>query len=325
MRNRLHYREACTRSNLQLHRYTIDRSFVKALVAVGRTPRVHGWMNERLGGWTQTNPENPTVVCMLPEPNRTPTFFSLHEPVRKHRIDIHLGNAGEMLRERDLLLLEMSPPEADWILNLHSLVLTGEKIIHFTELFADDIFWAKRGVLLHKEHPEVALDRLIPHEEGHYGTWDVLSPRRKWIDLTRKKQYDCFISYCSGDRDFVDRLERDLTLRDLFVWRDQREVGIGDSLSGKIQEGLTQPYCLIVVLSPEAVQRPWVLEELRAAYAMRLAGYLKILPVLHKEWTIPPFLSDYRYVDFRDEQRYEAIALLDRSIKNAVMRARDKK
>lgn len=83
---------------------------------------------------------------------------------------------------------------------------------------------------------------------------------------------------------------------------------------------------MVVVLSPEALQRPWVLEELRAGYSLRLAGELKILPVLHKECTVPAFLSDYRYVDFRDEQRYEeSIALLERSIKNAVMRAREKK
>ena len=89
---------------------------------------------------------------------------------------------------------------------------------------------------------------------------------------------------------------------------------------------MTQSYCFVIVLSPEALSRPWVIEELRAAYAMRLAGELKILPLLHKDCTIPPFLSDYRYVDFRDAGRYEeSIALLDRSIKNAVMRAREKK
>lgn len=263
---------------------------------------------------------------MLPEPHPTPTFFGLHEPVRKQNVHIHTANLGDMLSDRDLLLLEFSPDEADWILNLHSLATVGEKFIHYTTLYGDDTYWSARGVLVQQEDASVAIHRLIPSEPGHYDRMDALSPRRKLIDLTRKKQYDCFISYYSGDAPFVDRLERDLTLRELFVWRDEREVDIGDSLSGRIQEGLAQSYCFIVVLPPEAVARPWVLEELRAAYAMRLAGELKILPVLHKECTIPPFLTDYRYVDFREEQRYEeSIALLERSIKNAGRRARDKK
>lgn len=305
---------------------TFDRSFVKALIAAGRKPRVHHWMGQMMGGWTQTTPDNPTVFCMLPEPESTPTFFGLHEPVRKQNVHIHTANIGDMLSDRDLLLVEFSPAEADWILNLHSLATVGEKFVHYTKLFGNDTYWSARGVLVQEEHPSVAIHQLIPNELSHYDRMDGLSPRTKLIDITRKKRYDCFISYYSGDAQFVDRLERDLTLRELFVWRDEREVDIGDSLSGRIQEGLGQSYCFIVVLSPEAVARPWVLEELRAAFAMRLAGELKILPVLHKECTIPPFLSDYRYVDFRDGQRYEeSIALLERSIKNAVRRARDKK
>jgi hypothetical protein len=305
---------------------TFDRSFVNALLGEGRKPRLHQWMGERLGGWKQSPPENPTVFCMLPEPDATPTFFGLHEPVRKHRMNIHLANLEEMLRGRDLLMLEFSGAEADWILNLHDIATTGDKLILYTEHFAHDPTWSARGVLVQQASITDAIERLLPSEPGKYDAMDGLFPRRKLIDISRDRQYDCFISYYSGDRDFVDRLDRDLTLREFFVWRDQREVDIGDSLSGRIQEGLTQSYCFVIVLSPEALSRSWVLEELRAAYAMRLAGELKIFPLLHKDCTIPAFLSDYRYVDFRDTERYdESISLLDRSIKNAVMRAREKK
>jgi hypothetical protein len=109
-------------------------------------------------------------------------------------------------------------------------------------------------------------------------------------------------------------------------WLDQREIEIGDSLSGKIQEGLSSCHSLIVILSPDALARPWVQEELRAAYARRLAGDFKIFPVLHKECALPAFLADYRYADFRDESRYdESLSLLVRAIKTAVKRAREEK
>jgi hypothetical protein len=51
----------------------------------------------------------------------------------------------------------------------------------------------------------------------------------------------------------------------------------------------------------EALSRPWLNEELRAAYLLRLASDFKIFPVLHEECALPLFLADYRYADFRDE------------------------
>ena len=74
------------------------------------------------------------------------------------------------------------------------------------------------------------------------------------------------------------------------------------------------------------LSRPWVREELNAAYNLRLAEELKILPVLYKDCEIPPFLIDYKYADFREEKRYtEQLGLLERAIRNAVKRIRRKK
>lgn len=96
-------------------------------------------------------------------------------------------------------------------------------------------------------------------------------------------------------------------------------------MSDKIQEALKDSYSFTIILSPEALKRPWVKEELRAAYVLRLAGEFKILPVLYKECDIPPFLADYKYADFREERRFhEQIELLERSIRNAVAKARGK-
>jgi hypothetical protein len=48
--------------------------------------------------------------------------------------------------------------------------------------------------------------------------------------------------------------------------------------------------------------------------------------VVPKECDIPPFLIYYKYADFRDGRRYyEQMDLLERSIRNAVKRAREKK
>ena len=85
-------------------------------------------------------------------------------------------------------------------------------------------------------------------------------------------------------------------------------------------------FTFIIILSPEALERPWVKEELRAAYNLRLAEELKILPVVYNDCELPVFLSDYRVADFREEKNYtEQMEILSRSVSNAVKRARKKK
>ena len=73
--------------------------------------------------------------------------------------------------------------------------------------------------------------------EGRYGLMDELSPRVTINDFVRDR-FDVFVSYYNGDAEFVRRLEHDLEARNVHLWRDEREIGIGDSLSQRIQEGL---------------------------------------------------------------------------------------
>jgi hypothetical protein len=307
---------------------TFDRSLYKALLATGRKPILHDWhTGQMMGSWRQSNPEAPNLFFMLPDViGGEHTFFGIYEPtgwMKQNRIQIE--NMREMLTEKDLVLVNYSPHEAEAVLHLYALDTAGEKVVNFSVRDESyDYYWALRGVHFRHEEADAFIDKLLPSQPGRYTGWDNLG--RSLISSARMKTYDTFISYFSGDKEFVRRLQTDLRLREIRIWLDEYDIEVGDSISGKIQEGLSDSYSFIIVLSPEALSRAWVKEELRAAYALRLAGEFKILPVLHKECDIPPFLADYRYADFRDEQRYhEQLDLLERSIKNAVMRASGKK
>jgi TIR domain len=226
---------------------------------------------------------------------------------------------------KDLFLPDYSAQEAESVLNLYYLHLTTGKIVNYTLSKENAEYWPRRGVIIRDAEPETLIGKLLPYEGGQYAGWDGFIGGKSVLDAARKKPYDCFVSYFSGDKEFVRRLEQDLRFREIELWLDEHEIEVGDSISGKIEQGLTQSYTFMIVLSPEALSRAWVKEELRAAYSLRLGGELRILPVLHKECEIPPFLADYKYADFRDEKRYqEQISLLERSIKNAVKRAREK-
>ena len=115
---------------------------------------------------------------------------------------------------------------------------------------------------------------------------------------------DLFISYSSKDVDFVRRLVADLDARGIKVWWDKLEMKIGDSLSRKIQEGISGSSWLAIVLSENSARSPWVERELSAALTKELERQdVFILPILYRKCEIPLFLRDKIYADFA--QSYE--------------------
>ena len=306
---------------------TFDRSLLIALIDEGKRPILNDWHSQRMGSWRQSNAEQPNIFFMLPPITGQMSLYGIHEPSGlDSQNQIQIENVREMLAEKDLFLIGLPPNEAEFILHLHNLCLSYEKAYACIDDISEAQYWAQRGVMVQNKNVKEIVERLVPSQGAKYSIFDGLFPRRKLVEVSREKQYDAFISYFSGDRPFVQKLEQDLRLRGVHIWRDEREIDVGDSMSEKIQNGLIDSYAFIIVLSPEAISRPWVNEELRAAYAQRLAGNFKILPVLHRECDIPPFLVDYKYADFRDDRRYEEqLAILERAIKNAVRSARDKK
>lgn len=306
---------------------TFDRSLYKALVQLGKNPIIHDWNNQELGAWNQSNPNQPNIFfsfCNLAQPH---PWYGIYEPSSKDNQNrIQLMNIAEMLNDKDLILTEFTSYKAEFVLHLLSLISSCNKVVNCITNIDNFIYWCRTDTYIFNGEFEQLIDYLLPHNMSEYTFWDMTIPRRELMDVTRDKQYDCFISHFSGDKPFARRLAQDLELRGLYMWVDENEIDIGDSLSDKIQDGLANSYSFAIILSNESISRPWVKEELRAAYALRLAGEFKILPILYKDCDIPILLSDYRYADFRSESRYhEQISTLERSIKNAMRQARDKK
>jgi len=125
-----------------------------------------------------------------------------------------------------------------------------------------------------------------------------------------------FISHNHIDKPFARRLSGDLAALGARVWLDEAEIKIGDSLFDKIEKALDEVNFLAVVLSPNSVASSWVREELKQALAGLLAGSsIKVLPMLLKDCTIPGFLREKLYADFRDESKYDdSLAALASSI-----------
>ncbi|KPA15024.1 molecular chaperone Tir [Candidatus Magnetomorum sp. HK-1] len=108
-----------------------------------------------------------------------------------------------------------------------------------------------------------------------------------------------FVSHASEDKPFIDKLIPILDKYASKVWYDKREILVGDSITHKINEGLSTATALMVVLSKSSTDKQWVIRELGAALNMQISSAnVKVLPVLLENCEIPPLLRDIKYADF---------------------------
>ena len=111
-----------------------------------------------------------------------------------------------------------------------------------------------------------------------------------------------FISYSHENSEIVDRIARQLVDTNVHVWFDKWELRPGDSLIAKIQDAIGEADCLCVVLSPKAIESAWFKKELNAGLIRELEEKrVIIIPILIEDCTIPIFLREKMYADFRSD------------------------
>jgi len=88
----------------------------------------------------------------------------------------------------------------------------------------------------------------------------MASPTGKALEF-----YSCFISYSTKDQEFADRLYADLQNKGVPCWFAPHDLKIGDKFQEKI-EGSIQVYeKLLIILSENSVNSPWVEREVQTA------------------------------------------------------------
>ena len=140
-----------------------------------------------------------------------------------------------------------------------------------------------------KRHVNIAANSLVNSEQ-------LLRRKRGWIinpeqysklspcrTESSDHPYDVFISHATEDKDEVVRpLVDALIACGVRVWYDESELRIGDSLRGKIDEGLASSRYGILVLSHAFFRKKWTKFELNALVAREMADKSAILPIRHK-------------------------------------------
>lgn len=114
--------------------------------------------------------------------------------------------------------------------------------------------------------------------------------------------FDVFLSYHSGDSEWVSQLKGELVSRGIRVWLDSEQIRPGDRFTGALASAIDQVGSVVVVLSPGSVRSPWVEEE----FSLALAKRRRVIAVLIEEVEPPGFLQGRTWVDFRDPSAFDA-------------------
>lgn len=88
-----------------------------------------------------------------------------------------------------------------------------------------------------------------------------------------------FLSYASENKKLATRIAEDFQKQGIKTFFDEWEIGPGDSIRTKIDEGLGNCTHFVVLLTPESIEKKWVNTEIDAAFVAKVAGHCKFIPL----------------------------------------------
>ena len=127
------------------------------------------------------------------------------------------------------------------------------------------------------------------------------------MDTARAQaDFDVFLSYHSGDADWVVTLKEALEASGVRVWLDRDQIRPGDRFVSVLEEALTRVACVVVVVSAGSLRSSWVQDEYHRALTLAntTAGGLRLIALLVGDAEPPGFLANRDWVDFRDQAEF---------------------
>ncbi len=111
-----------------------------------------------------------------------------------------------------------------------------------------------------------------------------------------------FVSYSHSNKQFVDKLCRNLISEKIHLWMDRWELKPGDSFIDSIQAALEHAGAILVVLSKSYLESACCKKEMNSGLIRELEekGNI-IIPILIENCEIPIFLREKMYADFRTD------------------------
>lgn len=120
------------------------------------------------------------------------------------------------------------------------------------------------------------------------------------LSASPRANANVFLCHASEDKPFVRSVHADLVRFGLKPWLDEFEIGIGESIVRKIEEGAKSADAIILFLSKASVEKAWVQKEWHSFLARVLSGEeIVFITAVIEDCEIPAILRDIKYADFR--------------------------
>jgi hypothetical protein len=118
---------------------------------------------------------------------------------------------------------------------------------------------------------------------------------------------EVFLSHAGEDNDrFAREFAKRLQNKGFRIWFDEWELLPGDSVVDRVmEEGVKNAEAMVIIVSKNSIEKPWVREELNAGFVKRLEGKCRLIPVVIDEVEIPEALKSTVYQRIRDLENYE--------------------
>lgn len=95
---------------------------------------------------------------------------------------------------------------------------------------------------------------------------------------SRSKPYQVFVSHATADKWLARTLCEKIEAAGATTFRDDRDIDGGDDIPDRIRTEIKRSRELVVLLTPNSVNRPWVLLEVGAAWGWSKS--IRITPIL---------------------------------------------
>lgn len=121
-----------------------------------------------------------------------------------------------------------------------------------------------------------------------------------------KPEYQVFVSHATADKWIATTFCEKIDATGATSFRDDRDINGGDSIPQSIRTEILVSRELVVLLTPDSIERPWVLIEVGAAWGRR-EDY-RIVPVLcHVTFdAIPDIIEGKKAFHINDFDKYLA-------------------
>jgi len=120
-----------------------------------------------------------------------------------------------------------------------------------------------------------------------------------------------YLAHASEDKHIAKPMAEELMGLGIEVWYDNWEIGYGDSLRRKMEEGLGSCTHFVVLLTETSIKKSWVNEEIDAGLMNAVEGTAKFIGLRHNLplSAVSPFLKTRLTPEFKpDEEGLRALA-----------------